>query len=234
MPVPIFGEVLYGETQDNTAYFLSLLVDALPPNYRPAEYREFIGRILQPSAEDLSLVNQTYDLLDTFVYPESAPEEWVDWMLLEWWGWRLIPDGYPFARKRQLLSNLHLHYKRRYTIAGIEGLLAEFGIVSEATDRRPFVGGYYGTIGTEHFPLNVRVRILGYEAFLFPQKVYVGGFYHGTYAYTTQQIITEDFVMALLNWSRAAGARFFVEWRVSTQEFENHDFIMDDDEIIVS
>src|SRR6185503_148337 len=229
----IYGEPLYSPGADNTDFFLSLLVETLPPPYRPEEYRDFLERFLRPSAEDLSQVNQTFDLLDTFVYPESAPEEWLDWMLLEWWGWRLIPDGYPVARKRRLLSNLHRHYKQRYTVKGIRELLREFGIIAEVTDRRPFVGRYYNTFGVQGFPLEVRVRILAYEPFFSPRNTSVGGYYAGTFVHTTRQIITEEFVRSLVHWERIAGVKICVEWRVASQELLNFDFIADDDEIVV-
>jgi phage tail-like protein len=229
----IFGEPLYGEGSDNTDFFLNRLVESLPANYRPEEYRDFIERLLLPSAEDLGRANTTFDLLDTFVYPESAPEDWIDWMLAEWWGWTLVPVDYPLARKRRLLSNLHRHYKRRYTIAGIRELLREFGIVAEVYDRRVFTGGYYGSFGSV-FPLNVRVRVLGYEPFFSPQRTYVGGYLGGIFAHTTQQIISEDFVMDLIRWSRAAGVRFLVEWRVGSLALADSVSIIDDDEVTVN
>lgn len=221
----------YIENADNTAFFLSLLVESLPPPYRPSEYRNFIERLLQPSAEDLSQVNQAFDLLDTFVYPETAPEEWIDWMLTEWWGWTLIPDGYPIARKRRLLTNLHLHYKRRYTVRGIRELLKEFSIVAEVYDRRPFIGGYYGSFGSNLPPLTVRIRVLGYEPFFSPQHTYVGGFWGKVIAHTTPEIITDDFVLALIRWSRPAGMQFVVEWRAASLKSPDSKYIMDDDEI---
>jgi phage tail-like protein len=232
--MPIYGEPLYGEGADNTDYFLGLLVETQPPPYRPEEYRDFLGRFLLPSAEDLSRVNQAFDLLDTFVYPESAPEEWVEWMLAEWWGWTLIPQGYPLARKRRLLSNLHRHYKRRYTVTGIRELLREFGIVAEVYDRPLFVRGFTGSRGSQ-WPLKVRVFIHGYEAFFFPQRVFIGNFVggHGLTAAKTRQMITEQFVLELVRWSRAAGAEFLVEWKTGRQALVRDAAINDDDEVMI-
>lgn len=220
----------YVESFDNTDFFKNQLVESLPPNYRPEQYRDFLERFLLPSAEDLSRVNQTFDLLDQYVDPANAPEEWINWMLAEWWGWTLIPDGYPLERKRRLLGNLYHHYERRYTLRGIRELLKEFGIFSEVYDRRPFVGGYYGSFGSV-MPLSVRVRVLGYEPFSSPQRTYTGGYWGGVYAHTTRQIITEDFVMSLIHWSRAAGVQFLVEWRMASFKLAQTDSIIDDDQV---
>jgi phage tail-like protein len=233
--MPIYGETLYGEGSDNTDFFLSLLVESLPPPYRPEQYRDFLERFLLPSAEDLSRVNQSFDLLDRFVYPESAPEEWIDWMLAEWWGWTLIPNGYPLARKRRLLSNLYHHYERRYTVRGVRELLREFGIIADVYDRPLSVGGFVGSRGSQ-WPLKVRVFIHGYEAFFFPLRVFIGGFLggHGLTASRTRQMITEQFVLDLIRWSRAAGAEYLVDWKAGRQALVQDAPINDDDEVIVS
>lgn len=223
----------YIENLDNTAYFKNLLVESLPANYRPEEYRDFIERLLTPSAEDFAAVNLIYDKLDQYVDPANSPEEWIDWMLTEWFGWTLIPDGYPLARKRRLLKNLYRHYERRYTRRGIRELLKEFGIVAEVYDRRPFVGGYYGSYGSV-MPLRVRIRILNYEPFFSPQRTYLGGYWGGVYAHTTRQIITEPFVLALIRWSRAAGVSFLVEWRMGSAKLAPTDTIIDDDSAVPS
>ncbi|MBI3654084.1 MAG: hypothetical protein HY231_23890 [Acidobacteria bacterium] len=233
--MPLYGELLYSEGGDNTAFFLKRLVESLPAPYRPPETRDFLERFLQPSAEDLARVNQTIDLLDAYVLPESAPEEWVSWMLTEWMGWTLVPDGYPLSRKRRLLRNLYLHYERRYTVRGVRELLREFGIVAQVYDRPIYTGGYYGTYGSRA-PLRVRVRVLYYEPFSSPRRVYTGGYIggRGTYAYTTPQIITDQFVMDLIHWSRAAGVEYLVEFVTNSQQFLLTDTINDDDEIIIN
>jgi phage tail-like protein len=209
--MPLFNELVYNEGLDNTEFFLSRLVESLPAPYRPAEYRDFIERLLRPSAEDLARVNETLDRLDTYVYPESAPEPWLDWMLAEWWGWSLIPDGYPVERKRRLLSNLHLHYKRRYSTLGIKELLAEFGAIAEVYDRPLYSGSYLGSYGITS-PLNVWVRVLYYEPWESPQDNYIGNYIGHTYAYRTTPIVTNKFVADLCEWSRAAGVRMIVEY----------------------
>jgi phage tail-like protein len=231
----LYGEQLYSAGQDNTTFFLKRLVESLPPPYRPAEFRDFLERFLQPSAEDVNNANAILDALNQYVTPESAPEEWVNWILTEWFGWTLIPDGYPLSRKRQLLRNLYLHYERRYTVRGVRELLGEFGVVAEVYDRPIYVGGYYGSFGSRA-PLHARVRVLYYEPFYFPRRAYTGGYIggRGTYAYTTPQVITEQFVMDLIHWSRAAGVSYLVEFVTSSQQFLLTDTINDDDEIIIN
>lgn len=235
----LYGESLYQEGEDNTAFFQRLLVESLPPAYRPTDFqgfnvRDFIERFLLPVAEDLNFINAILDRLDTYVLPETAPEEWLRWILTEWYGWTLIPENYPVARLRRLLTNLHLHYKRRYTINGLHLLLEEFGIFNEVYDRPIYVGGYSRKYGSR-FPLRFRVRVLGYEAFSRPKKVYVGNYAggRGLFAYTTPQIITERFVLNLVHWSRPASAQSLTEFVTSKQVYVNESPINDDDEIII-
>ena len=277
---PLYGEVNYGESANNVDFFLRYLVDTQPPAYR--EFRDFLERLLLPTAEDLDRVHSTFDAIPSYIEPGTSPGEWLDWILTEWFGWTLIPEGYPVARKRRLLANLHAHYKRRYTVAanakagggsglltegglqlvaedgqplvgfvgydsidqqladpesgdGLRLLLREFGIVAEVYDRRSFVGGWYGSYGSVG-PLRVRIRVLGYEPFSSPQQVYtrsfVGG--RGLYGHTTRQVITEEFVLALIHWSRAAGVEILVEFITGRQALLKDEPIVDDDEIIIA
>lgn len=234
----LYGELLYSEGGDNTAFFLKRLVESMPPPYRPPETRDFLERLLLPSAEDLNRVNGTIDILDTYVLPEQAPEGWVDWMLTEWLGWTLIPDGYPLDRKRRLLRNLHAHYKRRYTVGrntaksyvtnenstaiekeladpqandGIRLLLREFGVVANVYDRPLYVGNYLTEIGVGG-PLDVVVRVQYYEPWESPLDTFIGGYLGNIYAYRTTPLITNAFVAALCEWSRPAGVRMVIHF----------------------
>jgi phage tail-like protein len=228
----LYGEPLYSEGADNTAFFLKRLVESMPPAYRPPETRDFLERFLLPSAEDLNRVNGTIDVLDTYVLPESAPEEWVDWMLTEWLGWSLIPDGYPLHRKRRLLRNLHAHYKRRYTVGrntaksyvtipeqladpesgeGLKLLLREFGIVAEVFDRPLYVGSYLSEVGVGG-PLDCVVRVHYYEPWESPLDTFLGGYLGNIYAYRTTPLITNAFVASLCEWSRPGGVRMVIHF----------------------
>lgn len=229
----LYGESLYSEGQDNTSFFLKRLVESMPPPYRPAETREFLEQFLLPSAEDLNAVNSVLDVLDTYALAQSAPENWLNWILIEWMGWTLIPDGYPVTRKRRLLANLHAHYKRRYTVGrntsnsyetddnstaiekqladpasgeGLRLLLREFGIVADVYDRPLYWGSYYGEWGVCP-QLNVLVRVHYYEPWESPQNNYFGNFWGYTFLYRTTPIITNRFVAALCEWSRPAAVQ---------------------------
>jgi phage tail-like protein len=235
----LYGSPLYSEIGDNTGFFLKRLVESMPPAYRPRETRDFLERFLLPSAEDLNRVNGVIDVLDTYVLPESAPEdEWLDWILTEWLGWSLVPDGYPVARKRRLLANLAAHYKRRYTVGrnttksyvtddtgtaiekqladfesgeGLRLLLREFGIVASVYDRPLYWGSYYGEWGVSG-PLNVVVRVHYYEPWESPQDNYYGNYYGSTYFYRTTPLITNEFVAALCEWSRPATVQMLIHY----------------------
>ncbi|MEW6209828.1 MAG: hypothetical protein AB1631_15800 [Acidobacteriota bacterium] len=251
--MPQYGQAVYNEEayntgSDNIDFFLARLVESLPPPYRPEDFegfnvRGFLGRILRPSAEDLDSVNATIDRLHELIAPESAPEDWLRWILTEWFGWTLIPDGFPVNPVveggpclRRLLANLHLHYKRRYTVTGIRELLREFGIIAEVYDRPLFVGGFLGSYGVARHPLHVRIRVLSVEPFYFPRRVYVGGFIGGggTYLYQTQQIITESFIRDLVHWSRPAGVEDMIEIVTGSYSIIDDEPMPDDDEIIAA
>jgi hypothetical protein len=199
-----------GPTVVDDVDFSKELVEALPPAY--LQNRELIEALFLPSAEYCAFVYTFWKTLYTYLTPATAPEEWVRWMLTEWMGWTLIPNGYPLSRLRRLLENLHKYYKSRSTPRGIEALLKEFGILANAYDRPLYYGSYYGTFAVDPWPLHVRVRIKGYEPFFLPKKTYWGGYLGSDYYHEVTQILTDEFVMALCRWSRVAGTRMLVEW----------------------
>src|ERR1044072_404805 len=207
----LYGETLYRVGELNTDFFLQRLINSQPPPYVTPENRDFFERFLLPTAEDLGRINQVLDLLDTYFYPESCPEEWLDWLIIEWMGWKLIPEGYPVARIRRLLKNLHAHYKRRFTCRpnkaksyttdenstalekklydlesgeGIQLLLREFGFVAEVIDRPIYVGGYVGTRGITS-PLNVWIRVQYFEPWEQARNTFIRGYLSHTYVYKT-------------------------------------------------
>jgi hypothetical protein len=230
MPYNIGGSTIVGNID-----FLREKVDALPAPY--LVYREFWERMFLPSAEYLAFVYSFWKNLYTYLTPATAPEEWVDWMLTEWMGWTLIPDGYPLSRKRRLLENLASYYKTRSTPRGIEALLREFGIVANVYDRPMYWGSYYGDYGVEPWPLHVRIRIKGYEPFFSPKRTYWGGYLGGDYYHEVTQILTDEFVVALCRWSRAAGTRMLIEWVTRARnlfvgdETDNEDLVSDSEPV---
>ena len=233
---PVYAEAIFGGDSTEFDNWLRFVVDAQPPSYRPAENRDFLERFLKYPALDLAIMRKQFRELADNINPATASEEWLDWMLHEWWGFHLIPANYPIDRKRRLLANLNQYFKQRYTRTGIIALLREFGIVAEIYDRRLFVGGFLGSYGVAEFPLRARIRVLYFEPFFFPRHVYVGGFIgaSGTHLYTTQQIITESFVMALVHWSRVAGCEFTVEFIAASQSVVDDAPIPDDDEVVAA
>lgn len=224
------GDSPVGDPEVMADYF----VDCLPPYYRPLDARDFLRRFLYYAAQDLAGQNAMYDRIYSLIDPGQAPGDWLDWMLAEWWNWTLIPDGYPIDRKRRLLANLHHHYQRRYTIAGVRELLREFGIIAEVYDRPLYARSFTHSRGSRH-PLRVRVYILGYEPFYFPKRTFVGGFVggRGTTVHKTREMITERFVMDLVRWCRVAGVEFLVEWKAGRQALHHDAPINDDDEIVI-
>lgn len=213
---PRYGELIYGgDIASKLAFFRKYIVDCIPPAYILPEFRDFCERLLLPTAEDIAFFNDVFERIPDFIDPSSAPESWVDWMIGEWWGFRLIPPGLPLASdhggpsKRRLLSNLHLHYKRRYTKAGLIGLLAEFGIISDVADETAFVGSFVGDFAVSG-PLSVWVRSIYYAPWEQKPSVFVGTFV-GDFLEETTCPITHSFVEDLCEWNRPAGVIQVVE-----------------------
>lgn len=247
----LFGEQLFGDEPPpwvaNGIDFRARLVECLPPPYRPTDFngfnvREFLERLLTPTGEDLARVVRIFEEIDTYLRPESAPEEWLRWLIVENMGWTLIPENYPVDSLgpditsspclRRLLLNLHRHYKRRYTVRGIQELLREFGVIADVYDGAIYYGSYYGSYGSRH-PLAGRIRVLGYEPIDFPQRTFYGGYYGGTFYYESRVIVTRAFVESLVSWSRPAGVDFMIEWVAPPVDSRATRPIPDDDEIIL-
>jgi hypothetical protein len=211
-----YGELIYGGDIDSKlAFFQKYIVGCFPPAYILPEFRDFWERFLYCAAQDLAFFNDVFDRLPDFINASSAPEGWVDWMIGEWWGFRLIPPRLPLASdhggpsRRRLLSNLHLHYKRRYTKAGLIGLLAEFGIISDVIDEPAFVGSFVGDFAVSG-PLSVWVRSIYYAPWDPPPAVFVGTFV-GDFLEETTCPISHKFVEDLCEWNRPAGVTQAVE-----------------------
>jgi hypothetical protein len=253
--------------------FAERLLGCLPNNYvDTALNQDFLTRLFTPSAEKLTILNETFDRLYTYVNPFTAPLDWVQWITTEWLSWTLIPAGYPEARQRTLLAHLTAdldgsgrgyHYQRRYTPQGIRNLLLEFGIHGIVTDQPLYAGDFVGNgflgsiypaqIGANS-PLNVSVLVEYYDPEVIAQHIYLGGFL-GTrapyvqdpgqdlgafntgeagqqqvggdpppvsiapgsiYVYQPPQLVTNDFVMRLLDWERAAGVKFTVQFQTAS------------------
>lgn len=225
------GLLYGGMTEDEFAQYLEYYIECIPAPQRIE--RDLLERYLYWTAKDLSQMLSVFLALPNYINPATAPEPWLRWMISEWWGFYLIPDGYPIDRVRRLLANLNIHYKRRYTKIGIKGLLNEFGISCEVYDDGLFVGGWIGSRGTRH-PLHVRIIIHGYEAFDHPKNTFIGNFIGGgaKFVYSALHIITEDFVKALVHWNRGGAIQALIEWRMGHFVNPLAAPLLDDDDVL--
>ena len=219
-------------------FFVSRFIESFPSNYTqnanpkytnpgsPAgTYFDFWRRWFTPHAADLFNKYVVYQGLYSYFYPASTPLGWLQWLIIEWWGWRLIPNGYPIPRQRQLLGDLWFHYQQRNTPRGISNLLAEFGVHAEVTDEPLYYGGYYDQPGIED-PLTAYVKVLYSDSWDSGTDSFYDLYYDGGgYAYDAVQIVDEPFVMQLIEWERAAGVRIVVEFKM-TQNKSIEDFAL--------
>ncbi|HEY6330719.1 MAG TPA: hypothetical protein VI756_15390 [Blastocatellia bacterium] len=213
-----FGDGWQSDLATRRARFNEICMSAIEPSYfysaipGAVNYVDFFSRLFELVSDELGSVDQVLTYLDSLFRPGAAPEVFVDWMLAEFFGWTLIPDGYPLIRKRQLLANLPGHYKRRGTREGIVRLLAEFGVHATATDTWVYWGGsYYGEYAVDG-PLQVRVVIKYSDPWDTPGPTFIGDYYGYCYPYPPKLIVTQDFCMQLMAWERSAGMNFSVEW----------------------
>ncbi|MGH9765212.1 MAG: hypothetical protein ACREDR_19800 [Blastocatellia bacterium] len=218
-----FESLLYGAANYSAGFeqdlqtrrdnFNAKCVSALQQYVRP-EWSDFWSRFLQLVSDELGAVDQLLTYLDNLFGPDTAPEPFIDLMIQQWFGWTLIPDGYPLLRKRQLLANLAGHYQRRNTPEGIRLLLAEFGVNAVVTDRPIYWdgGSYYGQYMVSDGPLQVRVVIRWLESWDHPQGVFIGDYLDYVTLYDVKFIVTEDFIMRLVAWERVGGTQITVQW----------------------
>lgn len=177
---------------------------ALPREHVTADNREVIRALVNSLARSLAKTDRILTLLDTLFYPQTAPENFLRWILAEWFGWTLVPVGYPLGRMRQLLQNLSLHYERRNTVTGLRMLLEEFGVRCEISDMPVFIGDPVMTWGFAG-PLTTWVKVLSVEPFEDGGESFIGGFIGDITPYGTTSIITGDFIAALCDWWRCGG-----------------------------
>jgi len=207
-------------------FFVDRFIGSFPPNYTQnadprysnsvsatGTYLDFWQRWFTPHATDLFNKYLVYQSLHAYFYPNSTPVSWLQWLIIEWWGWRLLPDGYPLLRQRQLLADLWFHYQQRSTPAGIYNLLAEFGVHAEVTDEPLYYEGYYEQPGIQG-PLTAYVKVLYSDSWDSGTDSFYGEYYDGgAYAYDAVQIVDEGFILQLINWERVAGVQAIVEWK---------------------
>lgn len=223
-----------GSTQVGAIDFLKERLACLPGAYygQEGEYKDFVSRLILQDAEYDAFVYNFWKTLYTYIDPATAPEEWVRWILTEWMGWKLIPAGYPLARLRRLLANLHAHYKRAGTVwpsaavydsitgrladpesgAGILLLLREFGIHGVVTDSPIYPDAdYYGSYGSEQ-PLKARVVVQYIEPWETGSASFVGDYYDVTFPHESPVIVDIEFVVSLVEWSRPAATLIRTEF----------------------
>ncbi|HEY6328163.1 MAG TPA: hypothetical protein VI756_02420 [Blastocatellia bacterium] len=206
-------------------FFICRFIGSFPPNYTQntnprysnpgsptGTYLNFWQRWFTPHATDLFNKYVVYQGLYSYFYPNTTPLTWLQWLIVEWWGWRLIPVNYPIARQRQLLGDLWFHYQQRNTPIGISNILAEFGVHAEVTDEPLYYHGYYSQPGIEN-PLTCYVKVLYSDSWDSGTDSFYDEYYDGgAYAYDAVQIVDEDFIMQLINWERVAGVNIIVEF----------------------
>jgi phage tail-like protein len=90
------------------------LAGALPAMYQEDEFtREFVAAF----DEVLAPVLSTLDNFEHYLDPTLAPLDFVDW-LAGWLG--VVPDeGWPAARRRELVARAVTLYRRRGTVRGL-------------------------------------------------------------------------------------------------------------------
>jgi cadmium resistance protein CadD (predicted permease) len=151
------------------------------------------------------------------------------------------PSQYPIWRQRKLLAHLcadlddsgiGYHYLNRYTIQGIKNLLLEFGVHAEVYDHTLYVGQYLGSEDSfykgsaSQWPLHVRVIIQYIEPRENDNNTYVGQYLGSLsplrqgnlYLYSAKPLVTEEFIVKLCQWERAAGVQFLIEWQQTGYE----------------
>lgn len=106
--------------------------------YLPGIYSEdeFLGRFLLIFESLIAPVIWTIDSFDLYLSPETAPQEWLQWMA-SWFDVLIVPE-LPEARQREIVRQIGWLFLRRGTKAGLERLLElYFGVIPEIIEDAP-------------------------------------------------------------------------------------------------
>ncbi len=142
----------------NTDY----LYDHLPSRYRRDDEGLFLKRFLEFFGATLDDWDAIYAAFWQNIEPTTAPLVWIEFWLLQLFGWSWFPWWFTITEKRRLYGHFAGHLARRGTARGIERWLLDFGIVARVHTRpKPwgeFVWGETHYAITE--PLHIVIEIL--------------------------------------------------------------------------
>lgn len=107
----------------------------LPARFRRDDGDGFLRRFLQFSENTLDTWDATIDGFAANIAPATASADWIEFWLASLFGWTWFPSWFGLAEKRRLYGNFARHLARRGTPRGIEGWLADFGIIARVHTR---------------------------------------------------------------------------------------------------
>jgi phage tail-like protein len=142
------------------------IYDHLPSRFRREDRDLFLKRYLQFAGETLDGWDTGFDTFWGSIDPDTASETWIDFWLLQMFGWSWFPWWFTTQEKRTLYANFGRHLGRRGTRRGIELWLLDFGIAARVHTRAIPWGELVW--GEPHFaitePLHLIVEILFLKA----------------------------------------------------------------------
>jgi phage tail-like protein len=198
----------------NTDY----IYDHLPARFRGRDDDGFLKRFLQFFGGTLDEWDAAFDAFNGDITSGTAVAIWIEFWLLQLFGWSWFPWWFTVQEKRRLYSHFARHLARRGTRRGIELWLADFGINARVHTRvRPWGEFIWGesTFAVSQ-PLHLVIEILFMQAARMDVGVWGEGAF-GEFYYTSQPpLVTNAEVIDLIRYVQPQAQEITLVWRTST------------------
>jgi phage tail-like protein len=200
--------------------------DHLPARYRRDDQDLLLKRFLQHFGETLDGWDTGFDAFHQSITPATASLVWIEFWLLQLFGWSWFPWWFRLADKRQLYANFARHLARRGTRRGIELWLADFGITARVHTRTaPWAEFVWGetSFGFKE-PLHLIVEILSMR---FPQvdcSAWGEGPVGEAYYTTLRPLFSTREILRLIRYVQPHAQEISVIWRTEPLTTSNELF----------
>lgn len=196
---------------ENTTY----LYDHLPARFRREDDGLFLKRFLSFFGLTLDEWDAAFDAFYGSITSATAAMQWVEFWLLQLFGWSWFPWWFTLLEKRRLFGNFARHLARRGTRRGIELWLADFGIIARVHTRTPpwseFVWGETTFAITE--PLHLIVEILFVQSAEMDLNAWGEGAFGEFYYTRPRPLFTDREIIDLVRYVQPHSQEITLVWR---------------------
>jgi phage tail-like protein len=204
---------------ENTRY----IYDHLPARFRRHDDDGFLYRFLSFFGTTIDDWDAKFDAFFGSIKPATAVALWIQFWLLQLFGWSWFPWWFTLTEKRRLYGNFARHLARRGTRRGIELWLADFGIVARVHTKTPpwgeFVWGE--TTFAISTPLHLIIEILFVQSAPMDVWAYGEGAFE-EFAYTVPRpLFSEREIIDLVRYVQPHSQEITLVWRTRELPIED-------------